>query len=77
MGYVGGVKGVGRKAGRVHLRRRLLRTVVATSREREATESPSMTARLTQMTHPLAPSRQSMMGPGAQPRERAIGPSTA
>mmetsp|Transcript_42400 Transcript_42400/g.106378 ORF Transcript_42400/g.106378 Transcript_42400/m.106378 type:complete len:281 (+) Transcript_42400:253-1095(+) len=39
--------------------------------------SPSMTARLTQSTHPLAPVCQSVMGPGAQPAARTTGPSHA
>ena len=73
----GGVCGDRKGRGGGHLLRRQLRREVASSSDREAALSPSMTARLTQMTHPLAPSRQSVMAPGAQPRARATGPSAA
>ena len=35
-----------------------------------------MIDRDTQTTHPVAPVRQSLMGPGAQPLARAKGPRT-
>lgn len=47
---------------------------VKRSREREVRLSPSMIARETHSTQPVAPVFQSPMGPGAHPLYRAKGP---